>query len=327
MGDGARLEFVRFVVDDRPYACWEWNLRARNLEFLRGIDPSYYTYVADANAEHLEDEEHGHKAALAIRIAYSQGLETLFALLSAMVQAPECVIGWLLAYRNVELESLVRKLSRRQPVLNRLNIEPTWENLSAVVHRYFAYDDEKKAWIAEGYARAWARFAGDFLDGKASNEYNSIKHGLRARLGGFGLSVGVEKVPGQAAPPEEMKPVGGSKYGTSYYTIEKFGEGRTNFRARQNSRNWIPDNLAEGLYLLAWSIGNVVGCLRILNGEEPGKCRFSNPNSPDAFDAPWKLSPGVTDCSFDLILSPEHVDPRSKKDILDSYKREPESGS
>jgi hypothetical protein len=130
-----RLEFVRFVVDETPYACWEWDLHARNLKFLRGVDPSYYTYVADANAEHLEDDQHGHEAALAIRIAYSQALETLFALLGAMVQAPECVIGWLLAYRNNQLESLVRKLSLRQVVLNRLNIEPTWENLSTVVHK------------------------------------------------------------------------------------------------------------------------------------------------------------------------------------------------
>jgi len=280
--------------------------------------------VAEANSEHLEDEEHGHQAALAIRVAYSQALETLFALLGAMVQAPECVIGWLLAYRNVELESLIRKLTRRQTVLHRLNIEPTWENLSAVVHRYFAYDDEKKDWIAKGYARAWSRFAGEFLNAKTSDEYNSIKHGMRARPGGFGLSVGIEKVYGQAVPPEEMKPIGGSKYGTSFYTREKLDKGM-NFRARRIARNWIPDNMAEGLYLLAWSIGNVVGCLRILNGEEPGKCQFHNPNSPESFDLPWKLSPGVTDCSFDTNLPAEGVEPRSKREILDSYKREPKS--
>jgi hypothetical protein len=207
--EGARLEFVRFVVDERPYACWEWNLRERNLEFLRGIDPSYYTYVAEANSEHLEDEEHGRQAALAIRVAYSQALETLFALLGAMVQAPECVFGWLLAYRNVELESFIRKLSQRQAVRNRLNIEPTWESLSAAVHQFCNYDADKKDWIAKGYARAWARFAGEFLNERASAEYNSIKHGLRARLGGFQLSFGIEKVYRQAVPPEEMKPLGG----------------------------------------------------------------------------------------------------------------------
>lgn len=322
-----RLEFVRFVVDDRPYACWEWNLRERNLEFLRGIDPSYYTYVAAANSEHLEDEEHGRQAALAIRVAYAQALETLFALLGAMVQAPECVFGWLLAYRNVELESLVRKLSRREAVLNRLNIEPTWESLSSAVHQFSDYDDEKKDWIATGYARAWARFAGEFLNEKASAEYNSIKHGLRTRVGGFQLSYGIEKVYGKAVPPEEMKSLGGSKYGTSFYTIEKLGEGRTNFRARRVARNWIPDNMAEGLHLLAWSIGNVVCALRIVNGEKPGGCRFHNPNSPEMFDVPWRLSPGVTDCSFDSELSPEQVEPRSKQEILDSYDREPRSGS
>jgi hypothetical protein len=122
-----------------------------------------------------------------------------------------------------------------------------------------------------------------------------------------------------------MKPLGESRYGTSYCTIENLGSGRTNFRARQHSRNWIPGNLAEGLHLLAWSIGNVVGCLRILNGEVPGNCRFLNPSSAEAFDAPWKLSPGVTDCSFDSTLSPEYIDSQTNRDILDSY--EPGLGS
>lgn len=321
-----RLEFVRFVVDETPYACWEWNLQERNLEFIKGIDPGYFEYVARSNAEHLDGDDK-HEAALAVRVAYSQAQETLFALLGAMVQAPECVIGWLLAYRNAELESLVRKLSGHQTVLTRLNVAPTWENLARIVHDCLGCDAEKKEWIAKGYARAWGRFAHEFLNEKASSEYNSIKHGLRARLGGFTLSAGIEDVPGQLARPEVMQSLGGCLYGTSYYTIEKLGEGRTNFRARQNSRNWVPDNLLNGLFLLSWSIGNVTSFLRILNGTPPGECRFQNPNTPEAFNEPWKLSPGVTDCSFDSVLEGSQVTLRSKGEILDSYGGGPPAAS
>ena len=313
-----RLEFAKFVVDDTPHACWEWNLQGRNLEFLRGVDASYYAYVADANAEHLDDEEHRQKAALAIRIAYSQALETLFALIGAFVQAPECVIGWLLVYKNHELTSLVEKLSRHQEVRTALKVKPTWDNISRSVHAYLGHDDEKKEWIATGFARAWARFAGEFLNEKQSAEYNSAKHGLRTRLGGFTLAVGIEDIPGQLAQPEAMKTVGGSMFGTSFHTVEKLAD-KVNFRAKRMSRNWIPENLINGLHLLAMSIGNVVSALRVTNGEEPGTCMFHNPDRPEGFDAPWRLSCGVNDMNMDLILTKEQVKPCSKQEILDWY--------
>ena len=313
-----QLEFVRFVVDNTPHACWEWNLQGRNLEYLRGVDASYYAYVADANAEHLDDEEHRQRAALAIRIAYSQALETLFALLCARVQAPGCVIGWLLVYQNHDLNSLVRKLSRHQKVRSVLKVEPTWENISRGIHAYLGHDDAKKEWISVGFAKAWGRFAGEFLNEKLSAEYNSAKHGLRTRLGGFTLAVGREDVPGQLARPEEMKTIGGSAFGTSFYTVQKLGD-KVNFRAKRMSRNWIPENLLNGLHLLSMSIGNVVSALRLMNGEEPGTCMFHNPDRAEGFDAPWNLSCGVNDINMDLILTKEQVEPRSKQEILDWY--------
>lgn len=311
---------MRFVVDETPYACWEWNLRDRNLEFLRGIDPTYYTYVADANAEHLDDIEHRQKAALAIRIAYSQALETLFALIGALVQAPNCAFGWLARYQNRELASLVRKLSYGQKVRTVLNFEPNWKNISRGVHGFLGHDDAKKEWIAAGFARAWGRFASEFLNEEISAEYNAAKHGLRSRIGGFTLSVGIEDTPGQLAQPEAMRSVGGSMFGTSFYTVEKLEDDvKTNFRARRLSRNWIPANLINGLHLLSMSIGNVVCALRIMNGEAPGKCLFHNPDRPEAFDAPWALSCGVNGMKMDVILTKSHIEPLSKQDILDSY--------
>src|SRR5262249_14056086 len=100
------MKGVPFVIDETPYVCWDWELKEKNLEFLRGIDSRYFQYVVESNIEHLEGEDK-HRAALSIRLAYSHAIETLFALLGALVQAPTCPLGWLLSYRK-ELPEIVR---------------------------------------------------------------------------------------------------------------------------------------------------------------------------------------------------------------------------
>jgi hypothetical protein len=317
--EDSRLEFVRFAVDETPYACWEINLRNRNLDFLRGIDPRYFQYIADVNVAKIDDDDGGHLAALALRAGYSQALETMFALLGALVQAPECVYGWLLRYRNFELDSLVRKLAGRQRVLSRLTTEPTWENLSRIVHKSVETDEANRERIIQSYAKAWSRFARDFLDSHSTHEYNSIKHGLRTRLGGFSLSFGVESSPGQEVPSDQMKPLGGSKHGTSFYTVEALGSGRINFRARNIARNWVPLNMFNGLHLISFSIANILLYLRIRDGDKPELARIVFPDSPSAFEAPWAISLGVIHCSFDSDFAVDPCELRTADDVLASY--------
>jgi hypothetical protein len=63
------------------------------------VDPTYFDYVGRVNAEVLGTDEEQH-AAMAIRTAYHHGLETLFALMFAAIQAPTAwsggcsVTGW-----------------------------------------------------------------------------------------------------------------------------------------------------------------------------------------------------------------------------------------
>jgi hypothetical protein len=117
---------IPFVVDETPYICWDPDLQRKNLEFLRGIDSKYFQYVVESNIEHLEGDDK-HRAALAIRLAYSQALETLFALLGALVQAPTCPLGWMLA-------SVVTKISKGEAILSRHAPAITWQTLSCNVH-------------------------------------------------------------------------------------------------------------------------------------------------------------------------------------------------
>lgn len=94
---------IPFMIDTRPLCVWDTEIEAINLRFIRGIDPNYFQYVAESSFAALEGENAKY-AALTLRTAYSHALETFFALLCAALQAPDCVVGWILQYRNTELE-------------------------------------------------------------------------------------------------------------------------------------------------------------------------------------------------------------------------------
>jgi hypothetical protein len=111
----ARIHYSRFAVHETPYCLWDWNIRKLNLDFLETINPGYFEHVANIHGQALESDEKQY-AATALRVAYSHGLESLFTLLCAMVQAPDCVAGWLLKYRNKELFDVVRKIDQGSPV-------------------------------------------------------------------------------------------------------------------------------------------------------------------------------------------------------------------
>jgi len=314
------MEIIGLIVDQEPHACWDWNLSEKNIEFLDGIDAEYFRYVAEVHADHLEGDDR-HKSALALRITYSQALEVLFALLSSLVQAPNCVVGWMLSYNNYQLRNVVKKIHNHEQVYTRFkDQEVSWDILSKYVHSYLGYDEEKTQWIREGFGKLWRRFANDFLDENFTQEYNGAKHGLRTRPGGFTLAIGIEETPGVPASPEKMQNLGGSKFGTSYFSREKILENnRINFRPRRQSRNWDPYNFINGLGFLSMSISNVIAFLRILNKVDPKKCSFLTPKEDGFFDAPWERSVGVINCGFDTIIRAENIRPVTKEEIFASY--------
>src|SRR5690349_21028069 len=88
------IYYVPFVVNEKPFCVWEWDLPQRNLDFIGSLDAEYFEYVAKISARELEGED-CQRAAVTIRAAYSHGLETLFALLFAALQAPACMVGWI----------------------------------------------------------------------------------------------------------------------------------------------------------------------------------------------------------------------------------------
>lgn len=312
-----QLWYTAYFVGVRPQVTWAWDLDDRNLRFLRGIDPGYFTYIAATQAELLESDSR-HFAAAALRVAHGQALETLFALAAAAVQAPQCVVGWMLSYRNEDLLDVVRGMVAGQPAVRRdpSVADPSIDALATSVMNTTQYEQAKRDRLAHDFARVWRRWSAELLDERAASEYNSFKHGMRASLGGFSLAIGSEQEPGAPAPPETMHSLGGSLFGSAFYCAEHL-DTRLHQYPRRTMRNWSPIGMAHGLQLMAMSIQNIVSYLRIVGGDEPGACRFDTPLDSDSFNAPWQEPIGVTSMNMDMVVRKDQIQPFTRDEVMD----------
>lgn len=318
------FQYGFILVGERVFCLWDENIKRRNLDFLNGIDPAYFEYLADINFEKLGDEKedvHQH-AALAIRTAFSQGLETLFALIFASIQAPHCVPVWMNLYKNNELYDLVHRVSNHKKFLSLLQPKypVNWNSLSNVIHETLILEDkEKEASIKNGFGNLWSQLATIYLQEGFLKEYNSIKHGLRIRSGGFSFAIGAEDKPGVPAPPERMVLIGKGEFGKSYLNIEGIADSKRHIQITKNSRNWDPEDMAWGLKLI--SISNIISSLEILSGKKPEEIQFHWPSDLDAFKEPVKRtkSLGVTSAGFKTTIPKEVVTNFPKEEIIEKY--------
>ena len=162
-------------------------------------------------------------------------------LVCAAIQAPGCVPAWIQRCSTPQLRELTEQISKGSCVApNPWNLRPiSWD---AIAEKMIAFGDagpEELTELRSEFAGLWTRLASDWLAQVGINEYNSIKHGMRVRPGGFSIAVGVEHEYGVAPPPEEMKFIGGSDFGTSFFHAEPVANApnnsRTHFRIRRHS--------------------------------------------------------------------------------------------
>jgi hypothetical protein len=310
---------IRFAVDEKPYCFWSLDPIGQDLEFLNKIDPLYFEHIADLHGQEIEGEQKQY-AAGAIRIAYSQGLETLFAFLCAVAQAPDCVVGWILKYQNRDLFAVVRKINNGDSIYKKIRGERiTWSDIAEVVFHYLRTgDEEKDKAIRDNFAQLWRHFASDFLDEKFDLEYNSMKHGLRARLGGFYFAMGAEDTPGVPAPPERMQVFANSEFGSSFFVPEPL-HNNYNFAVRDQSLNWVPLNFIQGLKLISMSINNIIAFLKVLHRVPATDVKYSYPTDDEMYDEPWSRSTGGLTFTFNSPITKEVITPLTKDEILSVY--------
>jgi hypothetical protein len=309
---GRELQWASFAVDETPRCMWGEGLAAQNRTFLEGLDPSFFNHVAETNLPALESSGR-HHAALAIRLAYAQALETLFALICAAVQAPHCPLGWILSYENRHLFSVVRKLNEGSHLFARHPQPLTWMRLSHIIHAFTHADEREDSRIKTLFANTWAGLAHELLDRGASDEYNSIKHGFRARPGGFSLRIGSRDP--DAAPVIDSR----SEFGTRSYHVERLSRDRINFYAEDAARNWAPIALAVRIELIVLSIQNVVSYLLTRVGSAGGKVQFRWPEDTEALQMAWQSDFSIESMRGGMRLSRDEIEPKSVADVLGAY--------
>jgi len=270
-------------------------------------------------AEDISDKDRQYMS-LGIRNIHAQATETLFALMSATLQAPDCVYGWLFKYRIHQLNSIVTKIRNGDFLRNKFRLPNiTWSVISNLIHTFTLEDKERETAIKHQYADFWSRLSSEFISSEHTSIYNSIKHRYRARPGGMFLSIGKEKIPGQPANPEDMQTLGGSKYGASYYYIDPKTSDSKNFRLRIRTTNWSPKGIWIQIALIRFSISNLISFLRIQHGHDPKDSPFIWPENIDDFTEDLKTTPGTLNASFDIVISDRQIQKLTKKELIALY--------
>lgn len=328
-----------FTVINKSFCGWGWDLSDRNARFLRGFDAEYFDYVAASHLEHLDGDD-AQRAAMALRTTYHHCLETLFSLMGACLQAPDCLPGWILNASTGDVRILARSLSQERmtfPIKLRFPRPAIgFRDVAEMIFRFTNWAATAEDQTAERFSELWSVLAADFLNEYSIKEYNSIKHGFRARAGGFHLRVGLEHEYGVAPPENEMRWAAGSAFGSSFYVPGPVAEGPLtrsdpHFVLKQHSLNWSPQLTALRLQLATMSISNIKGFLSILLGEDPGKTRFYRPENGSDFAKARRSLGGINQMNFDLIVSENDITRFTREElselILQSRNNNPEASS
>jgi hypothetical protein len=318
------MQYSRFATDMKPWCVWDWDLKDQTATFLQTFDATYFDYLANLHADRLEGDDARH-AATAIRTTYCHAMETLFALLGAIVQAPDCVPGWIQKYRPEHLDQLVEKISKGREVYSKVRAERlTWQTLAEITLRCLSLSDkDKERRIKEGFGRFWSRLAHEFLSDEIRAEYNSIKHGFRIGSRGSWIAMGEEEIPGVPCPPEKMQVVGGSEFGSTFFEPKELC--KHNLRLMRRSVNWDPFVLCGRIRMISLSLRNLVSFLLIGHGTPASSAQFRWPEELDHFDEVWH-GPSLHTSSFSTIIELKDIKPQSADEILSVYARTTEPG-
>jgi len=189
-----------------------------------------------------------------------------------------------------------------------------------VFSRFSTGDIEADERIRANFAHLWSHFASDFLNENFDREYNSIKHGSRAKFGGFYFALGLEDEPGVPAPPERMQAMANSVFGSSFFVPDRLKDNR-NFTVSHQALNWVPGNYVDALHLISASIHNAVAFLRIMHGVPQTEVPFAYYTEDESYQLPWSRSTGMTGLRWNSQIPEKAIEPLTKEDILSVYRR------
>ena len=267
-----------FMVSKKPLVLWGDNLDRANRNYLDDIDGDYFFSVAEtlyakAKGRGLSSK----RARLALRFLYLNSLETFFALLSASIQAPDCVMGWLMKYQVNDVRAILRAINNNEQMFNKWNLDTVnWENVFQALFPFSRKISHYER-IETAFCTAWKILNSDFLKEISQREYNSIKHGFRCcfnpirslSITSEGNSFNLRGSRSGSAFPVESEIVGLEK---------EFA--KCNFTYSTVYNSWQPHKLLSRIKLISISINNVANALKRVNHQGKLKISFLWPEPP-----------------------------------------------
>ncbi len=274
-----------FMVADRPFCVWGWDLEKENLDFIDSLDPKYLDSLRSTLKTQIDEDGNQH-AAVALRMMYSQALETFFAVLFAAFQAPHQLAAWLVKYQPGDVRKLIRLVNNGSSFVSNVLLEAvSWKDLCRTVHSSAANQQKVRPMVETGIAPMWERYAIDYLNEDLNREFNSIKHGLRVRPGGFCFQIWGPDANKDGPPTLDL---GSSDFGTKYPSPQGLSGTNFNFLLQNQHVYWSPENLSVGLEGLVMSIHNVLSFLQVELGHPGPDLVFKLPDSQEDCMEPWK---------------------------------------
>jgi hypothetical protein len=208
-------------------------------------------------------------ATLGLRTIHGQAVEAVFALLFALLQAPTAPVAWLLLYQPRDLRVLVKKVAAGAQFPCRFALgDWTWRGVAAALMP--CQDDPAGDEAIEKFSSFWARLANDFRHPRAIHEYNSLKHGLRAR------------------PASPVFAIGGyqltsAEHGSWFPVVNNRG---SDVLVGIGCRSWSAGSLLAELKLIAASIKNVVAIQKLIHGiGDAGRVELEVPSEEEVLAA------------------------------------------
>ena len=182
-----KLYYEVFAVGEKLYCLWDSNLPALNSEFLKNVDHEYFKYLADAHSKELAGLNKM-RAAVALHTAYFHGLETLFSLVFAGLQAPRAIPAWILKCRTEQLRTLVEAANASMPLTKSkfLLKDYSWKSIADFFNGVALHGNKEQDKGATDLGELWQMFAKDYADkhlSPAVSEFVTSKPGINTLQG------------------------------------------------------------------------------------------------------------------------------------------------
>jgi hypothetical protein len=295
MNEAIQWKEAIFCVNKRPWLVADPDLKARNQEFLNGIDAEYFQYCLNAHGR-AEESDYCH-ASIAMQATLHHALETLFSLIGVLIQAPDCGYAWVAKCQTADLMQLVNRVSEKdQSLFTKLvNQEISWDGIAL---RIAGLCDQRSPMhltdeFILSHGRCLGRLAAEMTNSDKRDEYNSIKHGFRIQPGGFQLWMSTDKDQNQMPPStsDGMNLILESDYGASFFKLVPLSPSKKEraLKPERVSTNWNPTRTMMLIQLAYSYIVNVHCALKLLNKIE-GEHRYVAFPDLGELDKPWQTS-------------------------------------